>query len=241
MYLDIQKNWQYASRFVNGKCEEKWFRGYNCKPKREWDSVTSKIGETLWRNRTSSLRPSAPVCCCHRDSLARGRLAFAQEAVRGPPPLSPRLVLHVMACAQWFQAASEKCLFKRWWNLKALQLRKLFLGSPTFQVSAPFSTTYSGYAYARSKRTTYCCVECLPPLWITIRRTSSRLFRCVVFVCASLYFPFNHLHTLWHPLSHDRLGMPMEALLDLGRILIQEGLSERSNSESQGDVIPETP
>ena len=56
------------------------------------------------------MRPSAPVCCCHRDALARGRLALAQEAVRGPPSLAPRLVLHVMACARWFQAAS---LFKR--------------------------------------------------------------------------------------------------------------------------------
>ena len=28
------------------------------------------------------LRPSAPVCCCHRDSLTRGRLALVQEAVR---------------------------------------------------------------------------------------------------------------------------------------------------------------
>ena len=32
-----------------------------------------------------ALRPSAPVCCCHRVSWARGRLAFAQEAVRCPP------------------------------------------------------------------------------------------------------------------------------------------------------------
>ena len=31
-----------------------------------------------------TLRPSAPVCCCHRDSLTRWRLALAQEAVRGP-------------------------------------------------------------------------------------------------------------------------------------------------------------
>ena len=29
-----------------------------------------------------TLRPSAPVCCCHRDSLTRGRLAIVQEAVR---------------------------------------------------------------------------------------------------------------------------------------------------------------
>ena len=29
-----------------------------------------------------TMRPSAPVCCCHRDSLTRGRLAVVQEAVR---------------------------------------------------------------------------------------------------------------------------------------------------------------
>ena len=29
-----------------------------------------------------TLRHSAPVCCCHRDSLTRWRLASAQEAVR---------------------------------------------------------------------------------------------------------------------------------------------------------------
>ena len=32
-----------------------------------------------------TLRSSAPVCCCHRVCWARGRLAFAQEAVRCPP------------------------------------------------------------------------------------------------------------------------------------------------------------
>ena len=32
-----------------------------------------------------TLRPSAPVCCCHGVSWTRGRLAFAQEAVRCPP------------------------------------------------------------------------------------------------------------------------------------------------------------
>ena len=46
------------------------------------------------------LRPSDPVCCCHQDSSTRGRLAFAQEAVRDSPSLSPRLVLHVMTCAR---------------------------------------------------------------------------------------------------------------------------------------------
>ena len=41
-----------------------------------------------------TLRPSAPVYYCHRDSLTRWRLAFTQEAVRG----SPRLVLYMTMC-----------------------------------------------------------------------------------------------------------------------------------------------
>ena len=42
--------------------------------------------------------------------------------------------------------------------------------------------------------------------WATTRRTSSRLFRCVVFVCASLYCPFSHLHTLWHHIVPWQVG-----------------------------------
>ena len=33
-----------------------------------------------------TLRHFAPVCCCHRVSWARGRLAFAQEAVHASLP-----------------------------------------------------------------------------------------------------------------------------------------------------------
>ena len=61
-----------------------------------------------------TLRPSAPVFCCHQDSLTRRRLAFEQEAVRVSSSHSPRLVLHVVACARWFQASVETCLFKRY-------------------------------------------------------------------------------------------------------------------------------
>ena len=60
-----------------------------------------------------TLRPSTPVCFCHPGSLTRGRMAFQQEAVRVCSSHSPRLVLHVVACAWWFRAAFEKCLFKR--------------------------------------------------------------------------------------------------------------------------------
>ena len=57
-----------------------------------------------------TLRPTAPVCCCRRDSLARGRLAFEQEAVRGLPSSSS---FDSAGCAWWFQEDSEKCLFMR--------------------------------------------------------------------------------------------------------------------------------
>ena len=40
-----------------------------------------------------TLRPSAPVFCCHQDSLTRGRLAIVQEAVR---------VLFVLGLLDWF-------------------------------------------------------------------------------------------------------------------------------------------
>ena len=52
-----------------------------------------------------------------------------------------RLILHVVTCSQWSQAAFEKCLFKRCWNLKVLQIREIFgYLCPAFQVSAPFGT-----------------------------------------------------------------------------------------------------
>ena len=50
----------------------------------------------------------------------------------------------------------------------------------------------------------------------TSRRTSSGLFRCVVFACAPMHFVFSHLHLLERSLSHDRLSMPMEAISDTG-------------------------
>ena len=55
-------------------------------------------------------------------------------------------------------------------------------------MSAPCSTIYSGYAWERSKCVTSWCIEDYPLLWITIRRTSPRLFRCVMFDCAPMPF-----------------------------------------------------
>ena len=75
-----------------------------------------------------TLRPSAPVCCCHRLFRARGRLASAQEAVRCPPLFFLHSVLLVVALAWKPKAACEYFLFKRCWNVKVLQLRKIVFG-----------------------------------------------------------------------------------------------------------------
>ena len=50
-------------------------------------------------------------------------------------------------------------------------------------------------------------------LTTAIQRTSLRLIRCVTIACAPMRFPFSHLHLLGRSLSHDRLGLPMEAIL----------------------------
>ena len=181
---------------------------------------------------------------CHRDSLTRGRLAFAQESVR-LSSLSPRLVLHVMACSR-----RRSCSYV-----------KMFLDSSTFDVSAPFSTVYSRYAWACSKSTTSCCVEDLPPLLITIRRTFSN----TVSLCRVFFFFLQRRasHFAISSSCEESLSLCVDSFpcqvgfvnghfVDPGRSLIQEGLfgkmvffvnaiSERFLSENQGDVIPETP
>ena len=83
----------------------------------------------------------------------------------------------------------ELFLFKRCCFL-AYNFVKLFRGSPcpSFQASAPFSTIYSGCAWARSKK---CNVlmrsRCFPPLWVTNRRTylNTDSLCCVCFVRVS--------------------------------------------------------
>ena len=89
-----------------------------------------------------TLRPFAPVCTCHRDSLT---------------------------LARWFLDAYVKCLFMRCWYMKVLQpSSNCFSHFPLFLVSAQFSTLYSGYAWARSKCATSWCVECtLQDSWRT--------------------------------------------------------------------------
>ena len=65
-----------------------------------------------------TLRHSAPVCCCHQDSLTRWRLAFAQPRVL----LLLRLPIcsFESRCALWFLTACEECPFKRCGRMKVL-------------------------------------------------------------------------------------------------------------------------
>ena len=61
-----------------------------------------------------TLRLSAPVCSCHRDSLTRRRLAVAQEAARVIfCVFSSVLLNHDVQCAWWFLTAYEEGPFTR--------------------------------------------------------------------------------------------------------------------------------
>ena len=92
------------------------------------------------------------------------------------------------------------------------------------------SCIFPKHSHMQSISTLHClqlASFCVSSSWITIRRTSSRLFRCVVFVCINMYIPSSHCILWGAALSYDRLGLPMEALLDPSRRLIQEGLFGR--------------
>ena len=84
---------------------------------------------------------------------------------------------------------------------------KLFLG---FSFIPSVCTVLDHSLWVRSsvlqKHHVLLCCEGLPPCWITIRRTSSRLFRFVVFDCATMYFLFSHLHTLRHHIVPWQVG-----------------------------------
>ena len=113
----------------------------------------------------------------------------------------------------------------------------------------PFIRRTVGHA----QKVTSCCIEDLSPLWITIRRTSSRLFRCVVFDCAKMLFPFSHLHTLfgahcpmtgwvcqWKPFWIPVDDSFKKACVEQWVFQVSD-FSDLSLSRGKGDVIPETP
>ena len=91
----IQPQW----RRVKGKNKVKIWHSSLDRPRVGLLDVSRLLGLTL--------RHFVPVCCSYRDSLTRWRLALVQEVVKFSCAPSSRLVLHVMACARWFQIAFE--------------------------------------------------------------------------------------------------------------------------------------
>ena len=135
-----------------------------------------------------SMFPS--VCCCHRDSLTRGRLAFAQEAVRGPS--FSLFGSAPVGCAGGFKqpvrnVSSSDAEFGKFCNYVKMFCRIL----PHFTCLHRTRPFILGTLW-RARKVLRLVAVSVSSLWITIRRTSSRLFRCVVFDCATMYFPFSH-------------------------------------------------
>ena len=73
-------------------------------------------------------------------------------------------------------------------------------------------------------------------LRITIRRTSSRLFRCVVFDCAFMSDWVCQWKPFWIPVEDSCKKAYLEEW-----VFISDAPSEGPSSVNQGDVIPETP
>ena len=137
-----------------------------------------------------TLRPSAPVCCCHWDSLTRWRPVFVQEAVRVSSSHSPRLVS--LQALLKFEVLLREIVFG--FSLSLFQVS----GSAPDDVCPVTSGActvldHLFWVHSGALEKYYVLLRCeFLSLFATIRRTSSRLFRCVVlFVCANMYFPFS--------------------------------------------------
>ena len=105
-----------------------------------------------------TLHPFAPVFRCHRVSWTRGRLTFAQEAVRASPFSLFSIFLFLLIFVRSFRQALSKFSSSGVEMRRICNYVKLFLGSPTFQVPTLYSTICSGYTWERSKITASCCV-----------------------------------------------------------------------------------
>ena len=89
-----------------------------------------------------TLRPSAPVFRCHRDSWTRGWLALVQEAVRCPLSLSVSLLGFIpVALSKVIQATFEKCLSSR-----DVEMWRPWIDVNLFLVSPPFILSTLGHA-----------------------------------------------------------------------------------------------
>ena len=129
-----------------------------------------------------TLRPSALVFCCHRVSWARGRLAFAQEAVRVSPFSFFLDFSALVDFRKVLQAAIEKFLFMRCGDVMALQIREIVFGSPTFLVPTPYSTTYSGTLECAHKSRRLIAL-CLVPLFDDYDSTNFLKIVSLCFAC----------------------------------------------------------
>ena len=118
-----------------------------------------------------------------------------------------------------FQAATEKCLsLHALWKCQGLgSTLNCFWGLPHFSCphrTRPFILGTLGCA----QKSRLLVALCLVPLFVDYE--SSELPQdCFVVLCLLAHqciFSLSHLQLLWHSLSHDRLGVPMEALLDAG-------------------------
>ena len=139
-------------------------------------------------------------------------------------------------------------------NVMALQIREIvFFASPIFQVPTPYSTTYSGYAWVRSKITTSCCVvfgsivcrlriDELPQDWFDVY--CLLVHQCVlhsaICICLSTHCPMTGWVCQWKPFWIPVDDSFKKAYVEDWVFQITDP-SDISLPGGQGDVIPETP
>ena len=161
-----------------------------------------------------TLRHSAPVFRCHRVFLDM-RDAGTCAGRRACFPFSFSLILLFLLIFANSGSHREISLYALWRCDGPANTRNCFLGSPIFQVLPPYSTTCSGTLECAQKSRRLVAL-CLGPLFGDYESTN---FLKIVSLCKRLlahqcHFTFSHLHLSERSLSHDRLGMPMEGILD---------------------------
>ena len=114
------------------------------------------------------------------------------------------------------QAAIEQIIVKRHWNVKNLLSRKNVLFELSHVSGAYTVLDCLIWVHLRALENHDVLLHCDWFLCVTttIQRTCWRLFRCVTTACAPMHFLVSLLHLLGRSLAHDRLGLPMEAIVD---------------------------
>ena len=121
-----------------------------------------------------TLRHSAPVCCCHRDSLTRWRVAFAQEDVRVASSSSSHLSFLAAMCLVISDSLRGMSLQEKWtYEGPASLVILFFTHCATYLLPlSQFSIIQSGYAWRRSKSAKYWCSGCTLKDWSRTIRTN---------------------------------------------------------------------